>query len=188
MFLLKKISIGNISLISFILILSFSLATLTACSKNEKDSKQEHKSKQTKNDNASIIRKGVIDVKSIDENNDGYVYQDMMDWNVISDEAGKCPVCGMKLKKVSIEDAEKNLTSHNFQIKQAKEKASIIREGIINVKSIDKNKDGYVYQDMMDWNVISDEAGNCPVCGMKLKKVSIDEAKNNLISHKFQVK
>ena len=54
---------------------------------------------------------------------------------------------------------------------------SIIRMGIINVEEIDVNGDGRVFQDPMDWNVISDEDGRCPVCGMFLKEVTIDEAK-----------
>ena len=40
-----------------------------------------------------------------------------MDWNVISDEAGKCPLCGMKLKEVSLEKAEKNLIENDFILK-----------------------------------------------------------------------
>ena len=177
MFTLKSNSTKNISLISFLLMLAFTLPILSSCSKH----------KEKKQENVSIIREGTIDVYSIDANKDGFVYQDMMDWNVISDEPGNCPVCGMKLKKVTIKKAEKNLISHNFKIK--KEKAtSIIRKGLIDLKSIDSNKDGFVYQDMMDWNVISDQPGNCPVCGMKLKKVTIKEAEKNLKSHNFKVK
>lgn len=65
---------------------------------------------------------------------------------------------------------------------------SIVHKGIIDLKSIDKNKDGKVYQDMMDWNVISDKPGQCPLCGMKLKEVSLDKAKENLLKHNFKVK
>ncbi|MCF6268321.1 MAG: hypothetical protein L3J41_01260 [Melioribacteraceae bacterium] len=65
----------------------------------------------------SIVREGAIDVASIDKNGDGKVFQDMMDWNVISDEAGECPLCGMKLKEVSIDDAKKNLEKNGFKVK-----------------------------------------------------------------------
>jgi len=65
---------------------------------------------------------------------------------------------------------------------------SLLREGEIDLNAIDQNKDGMVYQDQMDWNVISDESGECPLCGMKLKEVSLDEAKENLIKHDFKVK
>jgi Cu(I)/Ag(I) efflux system membrane fusion protein len=65
----------------------------------------------------SIVREGVIDLQAIDKNSDGKVFQDVMDWNVISDEAGKCPICGMKLKEVSLEKAEKNLIENDFILK-----------------------------------------------------------------------
>ena len=65
----------------------------------------------------NMIHKGVIDVNSIDANKDGKVYQDMMDWNVISDKPGKCPNCGMKLKEVSIDKAKKNLQEYGFKVK-----------------------------------------------------------------------
>jgi hypothetical protein len=64
-----------------------------------------------------LIRKGVIDLQKIDENNDGKVYQDHMDWNVISDEPGLCPVCEMKLREVSLEDAAENLKKHGYKVK-----------------------------------------------------------------------
>ncbi len=66
----------------------------------------------------SIVREGVIDLKSIDKNNDGKVFQDPMDWNVISDKAGKCPLCGMKLKEVSLEKAKENLVKTGFEVKE----------------------------------------------------------------------
>ena len=68
-----------------------------------------------------------------------------------------------------------------------KDKNSIVREGVIDLEAIDKNGDGKVYQDQMCWNVISDEAGECPQCGMKLKEVAIEEAKANLEENDFDV-
>ena len=79
------------------------------------------------------------------------------------------------------EDDSKMTEQHNHS-------ETIVREGVIDVESIDKNKDGRVYQDMMDWNVISDEPGKCPLCGMTLKEVSIDEAKKNLKENGFEYK
>jgi membrane fusion protein, copper/silver efflux system len=67
-------------------------------------------------------------------------------------------------------------------------KDSIVREGIIDLKTIDKNKDGKVFQDMMDYNVISDEPGTCPLCGMTLKEVSLKKAKETLLKSGFKVK
>ena len=65
----------------------------------------------------SIIRKGVIDVEAIDANGDGKVFQDPMDWNVISDKAGRCPICNMFLKEVTIEEAKNNLKENGFEYK-----------------------------------------------------------------------
>ena len=69
-----------------------------------------------------------------------------------------------------------------------KDKSSIVREGVIDLNAIDKNGDGKVYQDVMDWNVISDEPGECPQCGMKLIQVSLEKAKANLVKNGFKVK
>lgn len=65
---------------------------------------------------------------------------------------------------------------------------SIVHEGIIHVEKLDKNKDGKVFQDPMDWNVISDEAGRCPLCNMKLAEVTITEAKQNLVENGYSIK
>lgn len=77
---------------------------------------------------------------------------------------------------------EKNYEEHNY------EQHSIIRKGVIDLKAIDKNKDGKLWQCPMDWNVISDEKGQCPICEMKLKKFTIDEVKVNLEKAGFKYK
>ena len=43
-----------------------------------------------------------------------------------------------------------------------KDNKSIVHEGTIDLAAIDENDDGKVYQDQMCWNVVSDEAGECP--------------------------
>lgn len=84
---------------------------------------KEHKMHEMKKDGMhntgmnSMVHEGVINLKEIDKNNDGKVFQDMMDWNVISDTAGRCPLCNMKLKEVTIDDAKKNLEKNNFKVK-----------------------------------------------------------------------
>lgn len=72
--------------------------------------------------------------------------------------------------------------------KMMNHQSSIVREEPIDLKAIDANGDGKVFQDQMDWNVISDEAGECPLCGMKLKEVSLNAAKAKLIEKGFKVK
>ena len=92
----------------------------------------------------------------------------------------------------SIKSAHKhiNMKDHKNMIMNKKQdgEESIVRKGKIDLQAIDKNKDGKVYQDMMDWNVISDEPGKCPICEMTLKEVTINEAKYNLYKNGFEVK
>ena len=82
-----------------------------------------HHSMKMKSDSTKvneIVRNGEIDLKAIDKNNDGKVYQDMMDWNVISDRPGQCPLCGMTLEKVTLKEAKENLLNNNFKVKENK--------------------------------------------------------------------
>lgn len=64
------------------------------------------------------VRKGVIDLQAIDKNGDGRLFQDQMDWNVISDKRGKCPLCGMTLAELPIAQVKKNLENNGFKVKQ----------------------------------------------------------------------
>jgi Cu(I)/Ag(I) efflux system membrane fusion protein len=75
------------------------------------DMKEDHKNEDPR------IRKGKIDLKAIDKNNDGKLYEDIMDWNVISDEPGVCPLCGMTLREFTIDRVKKNLKEHEFEYK-----------------------------------------------------------------------
>ncbi|VAX19425.1 Probable Co/Zn/Cd efflux system membrane fusion protein [hydrothermal vent metagenome] len=82
-----------------------------------KDETDHSKMDMSKKDESEVIRKGVIDVESIDKNKDGILYQDIMDWNVISDKEGECPLCGMQFRKMTIEQVKKNLKEHGFEYK-----------------------------------------------------------------------
>jgi hypothetical protein len=91
----------------------------------------------------------------------------------------------------SIKDTKMNMSKNemrNEQLEKNTKEKSIVHEGIIDLNSIDQNKDGKVFQDPMDWNVISENEGRCPLCNMKLKEVTLDEARNNLVEHGYQVK
>jgi Cu(I)/Ag(I) efflux system membrane fusion protein len=81
--------------------------------------KENQKMKTEEHDHSSfIVHKGVIDVASIDKNNDGKLWECPMDWNVISDESGRCPLCNMKLKEYTIEDVKANLTKYGYEYKK----------------------------------------------------------------------
>lgn len=111
-------------------IILFGLLTISVYSQGHNHSHSNDKNAHNKNgmtekmgnkkesvDKNPLIRKGVIDLKSIDKNKDGKVYQDQMDWNVISDEPGKCPICKMELKQVTLKKAKENLTKNGFKVK-----------------------------------------------------------------------
>ena len=119
-------TINRIVIGSVIFVLTFSAISFTqekpgGNDQNEKDVEHHHTMGKMQEDQEmklqSIIREGEIDLESIDENGDGKVFQDQMCWNVVSDEAGKCPQCGMKLKEVSLEEAKTNLEKNEFKVK-----------------------------------------------------------------------
>lgn len=85
-------------------------------------------------------------------------------------------------------DSDSTHGKHHEMKSESKDESSIIREGEIDLIAIDENKDGKVYQDQMCWNVISDKPGECPQCGMTLKEISLEKAKENLLKHEYQVK
>jgi hypothetical protein len=66
---------------------------------------------------SELVREGVIDVASIDENNDGKLFECPMDWNVLNDTHGDCPVCGMDMKEYSLEDIKTNLDKYGYEYK-----------------------------------------------------------------------
>ena len=109
----KLFSKVNTSIFFFMFLLS------TVLSAQEKDHKHSDKHEQKKEDMQKhpLVREGEIDIETIDKNKDGKVFQDPMDWNVISDEPGKCPLCEMKLKEVSLKQVKKNLIDHGHKVK-----------------------------------------------------------------------
>ena len=80
-------------------------------------SSHEHNNKAKEDVKSELIREGEIDLKAIDVNEDGKVFQCPMNWNVISDSIGTCPVCNMALKEVSLSDAKENLIKNDFEVK-----------------------------------------------------------------------
>lgn len=83
---------------------------------------------------------------------------------------------------------EKRENKDEMKMEEHDHSSSIVHEGVIDVEAIDKNKDGKLFECPMDWNVISDEAGRCPLCNMKLKEYTIDEVKANLEKYGFEYK
>ncbi len=85
----------------------------------EKKKEDVHQMKEDKNDHSSsIVHEGVIDVESIDKNKDRKLWECPMDWNVITDESGRCPLCNMKLKEYTIDEVKANLKENGFEYKK----------------------------------------------------------------------
>jgi len=94
-----------------------------------------------------------------------------------------------EMQSMNNNEKEKKINDFSSEISATHDHAtSIVHEGVIDVEAIDKNGDGIVFQDPMDWNVISDKDGRCPLCGMFLKEVTIEEAKENLNNNGFEYK
>lgn len=93
----------------------FSTVLIAQEHKHSDHSKMEMKTDTTITENT--VREGKIDLKAIDKNKDGKVFQDLMDWNVISDKSGKCPLCKMTLKEVTLKQAKENLEKNGFKVK-----------------------------------------------------------------------
>lgn len=105
----------KILLVACAIILTSSIVSSAQMKMSSDHSKMEMKKDSTKAND--IVHKGVIDLKVIDKNKDGKVFQDPMDWNVISDKPGKCPLCKMALKEVTVKQAKKNLLDNGFKVK-----------------------------------------------------------------------
>jgi hypothetical protein len=95
---------------------SASCKDMSKC-KNKNMGKSMKMGKTMKMDSPKADNEKVINLKAIDKNKDGKVYECPMDWDVLSDKPGKDPKCGMELTEVTIEQAKKNLTDHGFKVK-----------------------------------------------------------------------
>ncbi len=159
-------------------------------------SAQEHNMNMTHKAQKSTMK---MDVKKLDKNHDGSVYQCPMCPGQISDKPGDCPKCGMHMKKVSVKDAEKAMMGamknkgemHMHKGKEMKHEMNLQKDmhmkkgemgmhkhGMktgknLDFKKYDKNGDGYVYECPMKCGEPSDKPGECPKCGMKLEKVKV---------------
>ncbi|PKL81630.1 MAG: hypothetical protein CVV24_14290 [Ignavibacteriae bacterium HGW-Ignavibacteriae-3] len=106
----------------------------------------------------------------------------MHDMKMMKDSTNKMEMRGMMMM------GGKHKMDMDKKEKMNENKSPLIREGEIDLKAIDENKDGKVYQCQMDFNVISDKPGTDPECGMKFKEVTVKEAKEKLIKNGFIVK
>ncbi|MFO7525402.1 MAG: heavy metal-binding domain-containing protein [Ignavibacteriaceae bacterium] len=94
-----------------ILLMTLAAAIILAFSGcgNSEDHDTMHNDETMEKVESPMVRAYDVDVSTLDENKDGNVYQCPMDWEVISDHPGSCPLCNMDLKEYSVADAQQNL-------------------------------------------------------------------------------
>jgi hypothetical protein len=84
---------------------------------------------------------------------------------------------------------EKKMEQQEKDQSKVEKKENIVRtEEVIDVESIDLNKDGMLYECPMDWNVIDDKSNACPTCGMNLEEFTVVNVKENLVKNGYKVK
>lgn len=135
----------------------------------------------TKTDNKKIMKNAHYMMHNM--KSDSSAGHEMHDMKMMKDSSIKMEMHGMKMM---MGGKQKRIMEKKEKMNESK--SQLIREGEIDLKTIDENKDGKVYQCQMDYNVISDEPGTDPECGMKLKEVTLETAKENLIKHNFKIK
>ena len=115
----------KIYLISIIFALTLISVACSGENRNEDMSKEtethknhDHQMKASEEIEHELVREGSIDVESLDTNNDESLYECPMDWNVLSDNSGDCPVCGMDLKEYSIAEVKANLDKYGYTYKK----------------------------------------------------------------------
>ncbi len=109
---------------------------------------------------SNIVFKGVINLKVIDKNDDGKVYQCPMEANVLSDTKVACPECGMDLREISIVDAKAKLLKRGFDVKET------------NIKENSNSEVKLVETKLTIWNKV------CPVMGEEVDSEAPTEQYN----------
>ncbi|MCU7494413.1 MAG: hypothetical protein HF314_15965 [Ignavibacteria bacterium] len=119
--LLKSVKLVELCLVLALIVAAYSGSVMAQGAGSKKDQKTSaHSHMNMEKDNGKEqpkAYKGVIDLKAVDKNKDGKVYQDQMDWNVLSDKPGTCPLCKMTLEEVSLKQAKDNLKKNGFKVK-----------------------------------------------------------------------
>ena len=128
--------------------------------------------------------KEMSDHMSIDKNKDGKIFECPMKCEAGKDAPGECSKCGMKLKEVSVKDSdhkhvdkEHKMMDHSKMDHSKMNHAKMEHKEMSENHSIDKNKDGKIFECPMKCEAGKDAPGECSKCGMDLKEVSIGHVK-----------
>ena len=96
--------------------------------------------------------------------------------------------CKMDKKDCSTKDAKCNMTDNKMSNNtKCKTTVKNVKE-TVDLKKLDVNKDGKIFQCTMCPDQLSDAAGKCPKCKMDMKEVTLKNAKASLKKAGFKVK
>jgi len=106
--------------------------------------------------------------------------------NIVANEPGNCPICGMHLVKIaqdkSGESTEQDHAGHaheHFAHEQVDQSRAALEHVLVAAEpaaTADKSADKYTCP--MHPAIVTNEPGNCPICGMHLVKIAKGESGN----------
>lgn len=109
---------------------------------------------------------------AIDKNGDGIIYVGPMHPQIQQDEPGDCPICGMELVPMDVSE----VATPAGPVSSGSESTA--------KHPIDLNGDGTIYTCSMHPQIKQDESGNCPICGMELVPVDVEETiSKDIVDH-----
>ncbi|HYE58166.1 MAG TPA: efflux RND transporter periplasmic adaptor subunit [Rhodothermales bacterium] len=122
------------------------------------------------------VKTMLVDVLAADRNRDGFVFQSDATPHLLADRPDAVPGVLDQPTRVTIGAAQTALHRAGY------------RNVPVSVETADRNGDGFVYQDPMDWAVLHDGPGTCEVCRMQLQRVSLAQARQNLTRAGYTVR
>ena len=110
----------------------------------------------------------------------GFYFTCAMHPDIKEKEAGKCPICGMNLTKVEVEeddeeDEASNTEASNTEASNTEASNTEASNTKANMSVEHKHEPGFYFTCAMHPDIKEHEAGKCPICGMNLTKVEVEE-------------
>lgn len=121
------------------------------------------------------VKQMPINVYAADTNADGHVNLCLQQPHLLQDAMGKIPSCEGGTAYVKVGTAQALLRNAGY--------LSVL----VDPARADANGDGFVYQSPMHWAVFHEGPGNCDICNMTLRRVSLEEARANLLREGYQL-
>ncbi len=121
------------------------------------------------------VKQMPMNVYAADADGDGHVNLCLQQPHLLQDRMGKIPSCEGGTAYVKVGAAQALLRDAGYL------------NVLVDPARADANGDGMLYQSPMHWAVFHEEAGNCDICNMTLRRVTLDEARENLLQAGYQL-